>query len=188
NIYNTRTTNVTRITYVNQHVNNGVTVVSHDTFVNARPVGRNIVRVNDREITEASVTHRPDIQPSRQSVMGAGGSARVKPPQAVIDRRVIATRNPAPPRQPFNQRPPRENVRTEAPNPRPQMEAHPEQPKADNNRPQLESHPEQPKADNSRPQMESHPESPRPPANDYGRQTHPLVREAPPVREKTPAH
>ena len=30
--------NVTNITYVNQRVNGGVTVVSHDTFVNARPV------------------------------------------------------------------------------------------------------------------------------------------------------
>ena len=37
--------NVTNVTYVNQHVNGGVTVVSHDTFVNARPVSRNVVAV-----------------------------------------------------------------------------------------------------------------------------------------------
>ena len=42
NDYNQR--NVTNITYVNQRVNNGVTLVSRDTFVNARPVARNLGR------------------------------------------------------------------------------------------------------------------------------------------------
>ena len=37
NVYNV-SANVTNITYVNQRVNNGVTLVSRDTFVNARPV------------------------------------------------------------------------------------------------------------------------------------------------------
>src|SRR4029077_1596973 len=44
NVYNTVVINrnVNNITYVNRNVNGGVTVVSHDTFVNARPVGRNV--------------------------------------------------------------------------------------------------------------------------------------------------
>ena len=40
NVYNQR--DVTNIRYINQRVNNGVTVVSRDTFINARPVYRNI--------------------------------------------------------------------------------------------------------------------------------------------------
>ena len=44
NIYNSNQRNVTNITYVNQRVNNGVTLVSRDTFVNARPVDRNLGR------------------------------------------------------------------------------------------------------------------------------------------------
>jgi len=215
NIYNSKTTNVTHITYVNQRVNNGVTVVTHDTFVNARPVSRNLVRVDDRQITEANATHKPWVEPSRQSVMGAGGPARVRPPEAIVNRRVIATRNPTPPREPFEQRQPKENVRTETPNPRPeearntprppQMESHPETPKGDERpqpqpQPQLQSHPETPKAEQQPPRLESHPEepsrpednsrnmTPRPPENSSipREQTHPLVRPAPPVREKTP--
>ncbi len=47
NVYNNVTVNhVTNITYVNQRVTNSVTVVNHDTFVNARPVHNNIVRVD----------------------------------------------------------------------------------------------------------------------------------------------
>ena len=48
NVYNER--NVTRITYVNQRVNNGVTLVSRDTFVNARPVSRNLGRFDARQM------------------------------------------------------------------------------------------------------------------------------------------
>ena len=50
NVYNTvivnRSTTINHVTYVNQHVNNGVTVVSHDAFVNARPVAQNVMRVD----------------------------------------------------------------------------------------------------------------------------------------------
>ena len=45
NVYNTvvvNKTTVNNVTYVNQRVNNGVTVVSRDTFVNARPCRRTL--------------------------------------------------------------------------------------------------------------------------------------------------
>jgi len=74
NVYNTHTTAVTRVTYVNQR-GPFVTAVSHDTFVNARPVGRNIVRVDERQISSAPVMARVDAQPVRASVMGAGAPA-----------------------------------------------------------------------------------------------------------------
>jgi hypothetical protein len=114
NVYNSHTTNVTRVTYVNQRVNNGVTVVSRDTFVNARPVGRNIARVDERQLASAPVTHDVGIQPVRASVMGAGRPVSVRPPAAVENRRVVATRNPTPPRGSFEQRQ-TANIRTVTP-------------------------------------------------------------------------
>ena len=118
NVYNTYNSNGNaHITYVNQHVNNGVTVVSHDTFVNARPVSRNIVRVDQREIIQAPVSHRVEVQPDRSSVIGAGAAARFHPPAAVVNRQVVVTRTPAAPRQPFEQRREQVNVRTETPSP-----------------------------------------------------------------------
>jgi hypothetical protein len=118
NVYNTynnttinNNTNVTRINYVNQHVNNATTVVSHDTFVNARPVHQNIVRVDARQIEQAQVVRAAPVQPVRASVLGAGAPARYKPPIAIVGRQVVATRNPTPPRPSFEQRQPA-NVRT----------------------------------------------------------------------------
>jgi hypothetical protein len=112
NVYNT--TNVTRITYVNQRAN-ATTVVSRDTFVNARPVGRNVVRVDEREIQQAQVAHRVDVQPQRASIQGAGRPAQMRPPARVIERQVVATRAPTPARPTFEQRQAPANVRTEAP-------------------------------------------------------------------------
>jgi hypothetical protein len=102
NVYNN--VNVTHVTYVNQRVGNAVTVVSHDTFVNARPVNRGLVQVNDRQLAEAQVTHEVSVQPVRQSVLGAGSPARFQPPAGVERRQVVAERPPAPPRQSFDQR------------------------------------------------------------------------------------
>jgi hypothetical protein len=108
NVYNSYTvnnrTNVTNITYVNQHVQNGVTSVSHETFINARPVARNIVTVPQRELEQAPVTHMVDVQPQRASVIGAGRPTSSAPPAAIANRRVVAQRTPAQPVIPFNQR------------------------------------------------------------------------------------
>ena len=108
NVYNTvivnRSTTINNITYVNQHVNNGVTVVSHESFVNARPVAQNIMRVEPRELAAAPITHRAEIEPARTSVLGAGRPVAVKPPVAVISRPVVAQRTPLPPPRSFDQR------------------------------------------------------------------------------------
>jgi len=103
NVYNTvivnRNRTVNNITYVNQRVNNGVTVVSHDTFVQARPVSRNIMRVEPRELAEAPVSHIAHAEPIRTSVVGSGQPAPRRPPAAIISRPVVAVRAPqAPPR------------------------------------------------------------------------------------------
>jgi hypothetical protein len=116
NVYNNTyvtNNNATRITYVNQRVPTAVTAVTRDTFVNARPVNRNLAQVNARELADAPVSHQVAAQPERTSVLGTGAPARVKPPAAVENRRVIATRNPTPPRAALDERQPAPNVRTE---------------------------------------------------------------------------
>jgi hypothetical protein len=117
NVYNER--NVTNITYVNQRVNNGVTLVSRDTFVNARPVARNLGHFDARQLANAPVERRIAVQPVRTSVLGSGAPARFRPPQAIVNRQVVATQRPAPPKQPFEQRQAM-NIRTEQPSARPQ--------------------------------------------------------------------
>lgn len=108
NVYNTvivnRSTTINNITYVNQHVNNGVTVVSHDTFVNARPVAQNVMRVDQREVLAAPVSRVASVEPIHSSVVGAGHPVSVRPPAAVISRPVVAVRTPPPPPRSVDQR------------------------------------------------------------------------------------
>jgi hypothetical protein len=116
NIYNSNQRSVTNITYLNQRVNNGVTFVSRDTFVNARQVNRNLGHFDPRQFANAPIERRVPVQPIRASVLGSGAPARFRPPQAVINRQVVATQRPASPRQPFEQRQASINMRTERPN------------------------------------------------------------------------
>jgi len=108
NVYNTyNTTNVNnttvnRITYANQTT--AVTAVSRDTFVNARPVARNVVAVQPRDIAQAPISHLSGAEPVRGSVMGAGKPTAVAPPRAVVNRQVVAQHAPSQPPTPFAQR------------------------------------------------------------------------------------
>jgi hypothetical protein len=106
NVYNTVVINrrVNNVTYANRNVNGGVTVVSHETFVNARPVARNVVAVPARELASAPVSHRVEVEPARTSVLGAGRAVAKKPPAAVVSRPVVALRTPAPMPRSFNQK------------------------------------------------------------------------------------
>jgi len=108
NIYNTtvinRNTTINNVAYVNQRVNNGVTVVSHETFVNARPVAQSMMRVDSRELERAPVSHVVGAEPIRASVVGAGRPVTVRPPAAVVSRTVVAVRTPAAPPRPIEQR------------------------------------------------------------------------------------
>jgi hypothetical protein len=215
NVYNSNQRNDTRITYVNQRVNNGVTLVSRDTFVNARPVQRNLGRFDARQMADARVEREVQVQPVKASGLGSGAPARFKPPQAIVNRRVVATQKPAAPRQPFGQGQ-AVNVRTEEPNPRPQPlnnpqgnerpVARPQQPvspveadrasRADVPRP--DARPQRPivaprVAEPVRPEG---PTAPRPPQgavdqNDRGRGaqgwSHPQAKPAPPVQQRNAA-
>jgi hypothetical protein len=215
NVYNSNQRNVTNITYVNQRVNNGVTLVSRDTFVNARPVSRNLGRFDARQMADARVERDVQVQPVKASVLGSGAPARFKPPQAIVNRQVVATQRPAPPKQPFEQRQ-AVNVRTEQPSARPQPlnnpqgnerpVARPQQPvspveseratRADVPRP--DARPQRPivaprVAEPARPEG---PTTPRPPQgaanqNDNGRGaqgwSHPQAKPAPPVQQRNAA-
>src|SRR5215471_913373 len=88
NVYNTvyvnKTTNVTNITYQNQHVNNAVTATSQASFASAQPVARNMVRVDAREVANAPVAPIvPAVAPQPRSFAGAGAQAKARPPENV---------------------------------------------------------------------------------------------------------
>ena len=161
NVYNN--VNVTKVTYVNQNNVGAVTAVSHDTFVNARPVGAATVRVNTQQIQAAEVQRNITVAPVQRSVVGAGAPTAVKPPLAVTQRQVVAKETPPPPRAPFNngsqqlrsfqqggapaqQPPPQMQPRQQQP-PQPQFQ-HPQQQQvqqqpAVQQQPQLQQHPQQ---------------------------------------------
>jgi hypothetical protein len=202
NNYHSNTTNITRVNYANQHLANAVTAVPHDTFVNARPVARNMVKVDPKQIENAPVARALPVQPVKASVMGAGAPARAKPPAAVMNRQVVATRTPTMPRAPFEQRQAAANVRTESPR-EPQPAGRPGEPTARGNEtPRAEEptargnenpRPVEPsptnRAEESRPQQPARtqeparpeaPAIPHPPSAGSG---HPYVRPAPPVQE-----
>ena len=176
NVYNNTyvtNSNATRITYVNQRVPTAVTAVTRDTFVNARPVNRNLAQVNARELADAPVSHQVAAQPARTSVLGTGAPARVKPPAGVENRRVIATRNPTPPRASLDDRQPAPNVRTEPMRPnapagpgQPANAARDNQPGRPNepNRPTDAGRPNEPARPNQ-PNRPSEPDRPNEPAN-----------------------
>jgi hypothetical protein len=105
-VYNTVVINrnVNNVTYANRNVNEGVTVVSHDTFVNARPVARNVVSVPARELAAAPVSNMVAVEPVRASVLGTGRPVVNRPPAAVTSRPVVALRTPAPMPRSFDQR------------------------------------------------------------------------------------
>jgi hypothetical protein len=108
NVYNTVVVNKTVVNsdaYINAH-SNAVTLVSRDSFVNARPVAQNIMKVDAHEIATAPISHVVAAEPIRSSVMGAGRPmpANARPPAAVISRRVVAVRTPPPPPPSIEQR------------------------------------------------------------------------------------
>lgn len=119
NVYRTRTT-INQITYVNRNRPGAVTAVSQQTFVNARPIAGNMVRVSDNDIRQARIDRRVEAQPVRTSIVGPAAPAKVTPPPAVVNRQVVATRRPMPVGTAIRNNAPEVNIRTAAPaNPRP---------------------------------------------------------------------
>ncbi len=101
NVVVNKQVNVTNVTYVNQHVNGAVTATSGAAFTSGQSVSRNVVRVDQREVVSTQVS-APAIAPTRQSVMGAGAAANVRPPAAFATRAVVAKSTPPPPPPSFD--------------------------------------------------------------------------------------
>ncbi len=102
NYYNTtvvnKNVNVTNVRYVNQNVQGGVTATSGQNFTSARPVDRNLVRLDRREIASAPVTvGAPTVAPPKQAVMGSGTPTNYHPPARIQNRGVVAKSAPPPP-------------------------------------------------------------------------------------------
>jgi hypothetical protein len=95
NVYNN--VNVNNVTYMHQNNVTAVTAVSHDTFVNARPVAASAVRVNPQQLQAAQVQRGASVAPVQKSIVGAGAPASIRPPQGVMNRQVVAKEAPAPP-------------------------------------------------------------------------------------------
>jgi hypothetical protein len=90
--------NVTNITYQNQRYGNAVTATSRESFTSAQPVGRNMMRVDAREVTTAQVSPMtPAVAPQQRSFLGSSQQARVRPPANVVARQVVAKTAPPPP-------------------------------------------------------------------------------------------
>jgi len=93
-----RVTNVTNVTYVNQ---NYVTVVNQNTFVSGGSVARNMIRDPQivRQVRSAPVVRGPLlVVPTTASLRVAPASPRAAPrPPAVVERRAVVTRVAAPP-------------------------------------------------------------------------------------------
>ena len=217
NVYNTvivnKSTAINNITYANQHVTNGVTVVSHDAFVNARPAAQNMMHVDAREIASAPVSPVVAAEPMKTSVIGAGRPVSVRPPAAVMSRPVVAVRTPPPPPRAIEQQQAQAGghlnqqalVRSAGAAQPAQMKSgqqnqqgfrsfgQPANGNAQNGNAQVkvQSNP-QPRTFEA--QGESRPEEPNvQPQNGNGfrpsqpsQATHPLVRSAPPVQERSP--
>lgn len=105
NVY-TRNVNATRINYMNENVHGSVVAVSHDTFVNARPVGRAAVPVNSEQLRGAEVIAAPPVTPQHQSIVAADARPAPRPPVAMTTRPVVAKLPPPAPTVPFDRRQP----------------------------------------------------------------------------------
>ncbi len=99
NVYNNYTANrATDIRYVNRTAPGAISAMRQNDFTTAQPVARNIVRVNEREMTSAPVSPGAAITPERRSVLGAGSEApNVARPPARLQNRAVVAKTPAPP-------------------------------------------------------------------------------------------
>jgi hypothetical protein len=197
NIYNSgNTTAINNIHYANRNAPGGITAVSRETFVNARPVQSNLAKVNPKDLESAPITRTLSIQPDRQSVLGAGRTTSAKPPAAIENRQVVAIHQPMVMRNSAIGREPSMSTRTVTPT-EPERQAGsaqaPRTAQPPNNRleeqgtpePEQPAHAEEPSraAEPARPPEPSYMGAPVPRPQGYGT-GHPLVREAPPVENR----
>jgi hypothetical protein len=94
NVYNT--TNVTNVVYANQRVPGAVVAMPAQAFVQSHPVAKDSVRMQPQQIANVHAVPVAPLAPVRTSFLGAQPAAR-HPPEAAMQRAVVA-RTPPPPR------------------------------------------------------------------------------------------
>ena len=102
---NSNNTAITKIKYVNQNVQNGVTAVPRDTFSRGRRVTQDARAVPAAQLASAKVFGAPAIAPQRESVLGdrTDTTSRAARPSAnVLSRPVVARTAPPPAPVPFD--------------------------------------------------------------------------------------
>jgi hypothetical protein len=152
NVYNN--VYVNNVTYVNQRNAGAVTAVSHDTFVNARPVATATIQVNAQQVQTAEVQRNFTVAPVQRSVVGAAAVATVKPPAAVMQRQVVAKQAPPPPRAPLNGGPQQLRSFRQAPPATQQQQVQPRQQQQPGQQPQVRQQPAQQQQQQTRPQVD----------------------------------
>jgi hypothetical protein len=100
---NVTNVNVTNIKYRNREAPGAVTVVSQETFVHSRPVGKGMVGAALEHLEQARVLgSTARVAPDRHSVMGRPAIMMVRrPPPVAITREVVVRRDPPAPPVPF---------------------------------------------------------------------------------------
>ncbi|WP_179402573.1 DUF6600 domain-containing protein [Burkholderia guangdongensis] len=102
-VNNVNVTNITNInnihnTYINYRAPHAITAVPATAFVHGQPVARFAQHVDPQQWRNARVmSGAPGIAPVRQSFTGELRNAAFRPPAAIAQRPVIATRNPVVP-------------------------------------------------------------------------------------------
>jgi hypothetical protein len=92
-VTNVTNINTTNIRYVNRTAPTGVTVVSRDNFIAARPVQQATISVPSRTLATAPVTRgAPVSQPARTSLARSQPGAR--PPAQVLSREAVVVNRP----------------------------------------------------------------------------------------------
>src|SRR3989454_834373 len=90
---NVTNVNVTNINYRNRNAPGAVTVVTQQTFVESRPVGRSVIVVPRERLDEAAVVGGgARVTPNRQSVLGQPAIVAVRRPPEAVTRRAVVVR------------------------------------------------------------------------------------------------
>jgi len=100
--YSRNNVDYSRIAFANRNISGAVTAVPATAFVSARPVAQAAVAVNRTTFANARVSSYAAVAPTRASLVAATArQATARPPQAVMERRIVAASRPAAPIAPF---------------------------------------------------------------------------------------
>jgi hypothetical protein len=100
-VYNTRSE--TKVVYANQRVPGAVVAMPAQAFVQSRPVPKEVVHVQPQQMASVAPVAAPPVAPVRTSFIGASPAAQ-HPPQAALQRPVVARTAPPPAPAPVAQR------------------------------------------------------------------------------------